>query len=148
MIPRLRHTWLQATGRRVFGRKVGVLGDVTVIHPRNVRIGEGCAINYGVFILGHSSVEIGDHMILSADAMLLDAGLEIAGFAHTDAPRHVPSFVKIESRVWIGPRAIILPGVTVGRGSVVGVGSVVMEDVPPGVVVAGNPARVIGRADG
>jgi len=147
MIGRIRHAWLQLKGYLVLGRKVGVLGDFTVVNPNNVRIGEGCGINHGVFILGRSAIDIGDHVILSANAMILDAGLELKGFANTDTPRHVASFVRIESRVWIGAGAIILPGVTVGHGSVVGAGAVVTRDVPPGVVVAGNPARVIGRTD-
>jgi acetyltransferase-like isoleucine patch superfamily enzyme len=46
---------------------------------------------------------------------------------------------------WIGARAIILPGVTVGEGAVVSAGSVVSRDVPPYTIVAGNPAEVIGQ---
>jgi len=46
--------------------------------------------------------------------------------------------------VWIGYRAIVLPGVTIGEGAVVGAGSVVTQDVPSFVIVAGNPARPIG----
>lgn len=51
--------------------------------------------------------------------------------------------VHIEDRVWIGTGAIILPGVTVGEGSVIGAGSVVTKDVPSGVVAVGNPCRVL-----
>jgi acetyltransferase-like isoleucine patch superfamily enzyme len=51
--------------------------------------------------------------------------------------------VVIEDGVWIAARAIILKGVTIGRGSVVGAGAVVTADVPPRTVVAGNPAKVI-----
>lgn len=51
--------------------------------------------------------------------------------------------VTIEDDVWIGQRAMILPGVTVGRGSVVAAGAVVTKDVPPLSVVGGNPARVL-----
>jgi maltose O-acetyltransferase len=45
--------------------------------------------------------------------------------------------------VWIGTRAILLPGVTVGRGAIVGAGAVVTADVPPRAIVGGNPARII-----
>lgn len=51
--------------------------------------------------------------------------------------------VTIGNDVWIGGRAIVLPGVTVGDGSVVGAGSVVTKDVPPLSLVAGNPAVVM-----
>ncbi|MEV7663036.1 DapH/DapD/GlmU-related protein [Paenarthrobacter sp. NPDC089316] len=59
-----------------------------------------------------------------------------------------PREVVIEDDVWIGARAIILPGVRVGRGSVVAAAAVVTKSVPPFSVVAGNPARVVkSRAD-
>lgn len=55
--------------------------------------------------------------------------------------------VAIGDSVWIGAGATILPGVTIGSRSVVGAGAVVTRDVPPGVVVAGNPARIIRHID-
>ena len=51
--------------------------------------------------------------------------------------------VNIEDSVWIGANSIVLPGVTIGRGSVVSANSVVVKDVPPMVVVGGNPAKII-----
>ena len=51
--------------------------------------------------------------------------------------------VSIGNSVWIGGSAILLPGVTIGEKAVVGAGAVVTRDVPPSVVVAGNPARII-----
>jgi galactoside O-acetyltransferase len=57
------------------------------------------------------------------------------------AGKHAP--VIIEDDVFVGMHSLILKGVTIGRGSVVGAGSVVSRDVPPGVIVAGNPAQVI-----
>jgi acetyltransferase-like isoleucine patch superfamily enzyme len=56
--------------------------------------------------------------------------------------------IVVERDVWIGAGVIVLPGVTIGEGSVVGAGSVVTRSVPPRVVVAGNPARVIRQIDG
>jgi acetyltransferase-like isoleucine patch superfamily enzyme len=52
--------------------------------------------------------------------------------------------VSVGDRAWIGFRAIVLPGVTIGEGAVVGAGGVVSRDVPPFTIVAGNPARPIG----
>ena len=51
--------------------------------------------------------------------------------------------VTIEDNVWIGKRAIIMPGVTIGQGSIVAGGAVVMVTVPPNTIVAGNPARLL-----
>jgi maltose O-acetyltransferase len=53
--------------------------------------------------------------------------------------------VRIGPRVWIGGRAVILPGVTIGEGSTIGAGSVVTRDVPARCVAVGNPCRVIRR---
>ena len=146
-LSRLFHYFLQLKGLVVFGRRVGILGNFTVVNPSNVSIGRHCGINQDVFILGHTRVEIGDYVVLSARVMLIDTGLQLAGFAHTEFPGHVDGPVRIEDGAWIGAGAIILPGVTVGRKSVVGAGSVVTRDVPPYSIVAGNPARVIGRTD-
>lgn len=55
--------------------------------------------------------------------------------------------VSIEDDVWIGGHSIILPGVTVGRGSIVAAGAVITKDVPPFTIVGGNPARIIKRRD-
>jgi len=51
--------------------------------------------------------------------------------------------VIIKDKVWLGAKVIVLKGVTIGEGAVVGAGSVVVNDVPPWTLVAGNPARVI-----
>jgi acetyltransferase-like isoleucine patch superfamily enzyme len=56
--------------------------------------------------------------------------------------------IAIEDKVWIGERAIIMPGVTIGQGSIVASGAVVMMDVPPNTMVAGNPARQLRRLTG
>ena len=55
--------------------------------------------------------------------------------------------IHIEEDAWIGAHAVILPGVTVGRGAVVGAGSVVTHDVPPYAIVAGVPARILRYRD-
>lgn len=103
-----------------------------------LRIGLDVFLNSGVRIECWESVTIGDHVVIGWDTTIMDADLHgLAG-----APeRRLP--VVIGSGVWIGARAIILPGVTVGDFAVVAAGSVVTRDVPPRTVVAGNPARVI-----
>ena len=146
----LSRTWwlfLQLKGFVVFGRSVGIIGNFYVGNPSNVSIGSNCGINHGVFILGANRIEIGSYVVLSARCMLIDSGLKLSNFATEEFPPHTSNFIKIEDGVWIGAGAIILPGVTLGKKSVVGAGSVVTRDVPPFTVVAGNPARPIGRTD-
>jgi acetyltransferase-like isoleucine patch superfamily enzyme len=55
--------------------------------------------------------------------------------------------IRVERNVWIGFDCCVLPGVTIGEGSIVGARSVVAQDVPPYTIVAGNPARMIRRIE-
>lgn len=143
----VRYIVLQLKGYVVFGRRVGILGNFTVVNSRNVSIGSNCGINHDVFILGRHRIEIGSNVVLSARVMIIDSGLDLRGFAKNKSPDHLDSYVVIEDGAWVGVGAIILPGVTVGAKSVVGAGSVVTKDVAPFTIVAGNPARPIGRTD-
>jgi acetyltransferase-like isoleucine patch superfamily enzyme len=98
------------------------VGDRTEIHcGHEVSIGAGCAISWDVVILDR------DYHALDAD----------------DEQRRP---VRIGDHVWIGCRAIVLKGVTIGPGAVVAAGAVVTEDVPARALVAGNPARVVREA--
>lgn len=144
---KLKSKFLNLYGYLIFGRRVGVLGYFTICNPSNVSIGANCGINHGVFILGRKRIEIGSGVVLSAHCMLIDSGLDLKGYSTKPFPEHTDSFIRIEDDAWIGAGAIILPGVTIGRKSVVGAGSVVTKDVPAFTVVAGNPARAIGRTD-
>lgn len=145
MIRRLVHLLLQLKGFYIFRRKVGILGNFTVVNPENVTIGDRCGINHGAFILGHHRISIGSYVVLSARCMLIDSGLDKHEFYGKDFPRHTSGPITIEDGAWIGAGAIILPNVTVGRKSIVGAGAIVTRDVPPYSIVGGNPAKVIGR---
>jgi acetyltransferase-like isoleucine patch superfamily enzyme len=102
-----------------------------------------------------SRVEIGDDVLIAWGCTIVDHDSHALGFS--DRKEDVTNWfygkkdwghveikpVTIRDKVWIGLNAIILKGVTIGEGSVVAAGSVVTHDVPPYVVVAGNPARVV-----
>lgn len=145
MIQRLRYWLLQLKGVFIFGKKVGILGNFTVVNSNNVTIGEHCGINHDVFILGHFKINIGSYVVISARAMLIDSGLDKLEFSSSLFPRHVGGPITIEDGAWIGAGAIILANVKIGRKAIVGAGSVVTRDVPDFCIVAGNPAKVIGR---
>ena len=111
-------------------------------YPERVRLGTHVFINANLMIMGSGEVSIGDHALIGPDARFytvnhaFDVELRREGWE-----RAFP--ITLEEDVWLGGSVVICPGVTVGRGSVVAAGSVVTRDVPPGVVVGGNPARVI-----
>ena len=134
---------LQLYGFLIFKKKVPVLGFFKVENPKNVEIGDNVGINYGVYILGHNKIKIGNNVVLSARCMLIDTGLDVERFANEFPVPHIDGEIIIEDYAWIGAGAIILPNVRVGERSIVAAGAVVTEDVPPYSVVAGNPAKVI-----
>ena len=107
---------------------------VTLHRLRGVTIGRDVWIGSGVMIeTGHPSlVTIGDRVTIGIRTTILAHFLELTG-------------VRIENDVYIGACAVILPGVTIGEGSVVSGGSVVTASVPPMTVVQGNPAKSIAK---
>lgn len=141
----IRNLILQSFGRFIFGKQVHILGMFTVVNRKNVHIGRNCAINHDVFLLGRDEILIGNNVILSTRCMLLDAGFDVDKYLSFDIPdyEYKKSYIHIEDNVWIGAGAIVLPRVTVGRNSIIAAGAVVSKDVPPYVVVAGNPAKII-----
>ncbi len=117
-----------------------------------VSIGMNCVVMMGAVINIGSSIDDGTmidmNAVLGARATIgknchIGAGAVIAGVL--EPPSATP--VIIEDDVLVGANAVVLEGVRVGKGSVVAAGSVVTEDVPPGVVVAGTPARIIKDKD-
>ena len=104
-----------------------------------LRIGDMCFINSGTVIEASSKIEIGPLTKIGDDVLIQDSNYhEVSeGAGVKSGP------ITIGRNVWIGNRAIILPGVSVGDHSVIGAGSVVTRNVPTRAVVGGNPARII-----
>lgn len=134
----VRHGRL-ATGRCVIwpGAHFSVYG-VSPEQPAVFEMGDHCNIGDRAEIHVAERITLGNNVIISWDCVLMDHDYHcLEGAQERIRP------VVIEDDVWIGCRVIVLPGVRIGRGSVVGAGSVVTKDIPPGVLVAGNPAREI-----
>jgi acetyltransferase-like isoleucine patch superfamily enzyme len=104
-----------------------------------IEIGAHSILSSGVVINASAPVKIGDHAILTYGVQVITADHDCQDplFSYRTAP------VNISSRAWIGTRALILKGVTIGEGAVVTAGAVVWQDVKPFAIVAGNPARQV-----
>jgi acetyltransferase-like isoleucine patch superfamily enzyme len=103
-----------------------------------LRVGDRVFFNNGVFISCVHEITIGDDVAIANDAYLTDSDSHgVEGRKVREAPIHVGN------GCWIGARAIILPGVTIGSRALVAAGAVVTRDVPEDTLVGGNPARVI-----
>lgn len=140
----VRHAWY----RRVLGVSLGEGSGIQLgcylwfygPHQMRVSIGAHSRVSRDCCLDGRGSIRIGDNVSISPEVMILTAEKG----AHDPRFRGRTRPVVLEDHVWVGSRATILPGVTLGRGSVVGAGSVVTKDVPPLAIVAGSPARQVG----
>ncbi|HBL22563.1 MAG TPA: acyltransferase [Deltaproteobacteria bacterium] len=108
-----------------------------------IRIGKNCSIGDRTEIHAGRLVRIGQGVIIAWDCVIMDRDYHSAS---NGAEGVRP--VIIGNGVWIGCRAMILKGVTVGEGAVVAAGAVVTKDVAPFTLVAGNPAKAIKKVDG
>lgn len=107
-----------------------------------LEIGVSAFINYGCSISAGKLVRIGARCNIGTYCMVIDNAFhELDPERRHLRPESKP--IILEENVWLGGRVIVLPGVTIGRNSVIGAGSVVTGDIPPDVIAAGVPARVI-----
>lgn len=135
--------------RKLIFRLAGVkIGRGSTIHmgcrffePRGVRIGNDTKIGSGAFLDGRAELLIGNHVDVASEVMIYNSehDIEKEDFSAIEEP------VEIGDYVFVGPRAIILPGVKIGKGAVIGAGAVVTKDVDEFAVVGGVPAKVIGE---
>ncbi len=110
-------------------------------YPANITIGEGTIIGSDIFLDGRDRLKIGSHVDIASEVMIYNSEHDVNSedFGAVSAP------VEIEDFCFIGPRAIILPGVKIGKGAVVAAGAVVTKDIADFAIVGGVPAEVIGE---
>lgn len=161
----MRHVLWRALARSC-GEGLVVEQGVGFKHPETFEIGKGVFIGAQTFIQGRfdgrcrlgDHVWIGPHSYFDARDLVLEEyvgwgpGAKVLGSVHTGIPLDVPTIqtdlevkpVRVKEWADIGTNAVLLPGVTIGRGAIVGAGAVVTHDVPAFAKVAGVPAKVIG----
>jgi acetyltransferase-like isoleucine patch superfamily enzyme len=139
------------TIRRFFYKLAGVkIGKGSSVHtgtrfynPANISIGEDSIIGENCVLDGRDKLIIGDHVDIASEVMIYNAQHDI------NDPDFAPikKSVSVHDYVFIGPRAIVLPGVSIAKGAVVAAGAVVTKDVDEYCIVGGVPAREIGKRD-
>lgn len=131
----------EITGKHV-DRSFGLFPPFCTEFGLNITVGKNVFINAGCQFQDHGGIVLEDGVLIGHNTV-------IATLNHDQDFRRrsslIPKPVRICRDVWIGAGCVICPGVTVGEHSIVAAGAVVTKDVPPDVVVAGVPARVIKR---
>jgi len=138
-----------ATATRMLADLIGECGPGLDFRPpiyleykERVRFGSNLYINANLMILGSGVVTIGDNALIGPETRLYTVNHPFDPVLRREGwERAFP--ITIEQDVWLGGSVVVCPGVTIGRGAVVAAGAVVTKDVPPGALVAGNPAQVI-----
>ena len=135
--------------RRFFYRICGIkIGKGSTLHmgvrfynSHNIVIGKDTIVGEGTVLDGRDRLTIGDHVAIASEVKIYNSehDLNDLDFKAMQEP------VVIEDYVFLGPRTIILPGVTIGKGAVVAAGAVVTKDVASMDIVGGVPAKVIGK---
>lgn len=128
---------------------LGRMGEGCLIHSpfhcdfgTQIRIGDGFVGNFNLTILDEAPVTIGDRVLIGPNAGIYTVNHALLPDQRAEGiMRSLP--VTIGNDVWIGGHAVITQGVTIGDGAVIGAGSVVTHDIPPRVIAAGNPCRVL-----
>ncbi|GAN82700.1 sugar O-acetyltransferase [Novacetimonas hansenii] len=108
----------------------------------NIEIGANSFLNVNCVILDGAKVAIGSNVFIAPAVGIHTAGHPLDS-ERRDQGLEYAFPVTIEDSVWIGAGAQIMPGVTIGRGSVIGAGAIVNRDIPPFSVAVGNPARIL-----
>ncbi|MCC8190065.1 MAG: sugar O-acetyltransferase [Planctomycetes bacterium] len=131
--------------RRLFGR----LGDNGEIcqpfycdYGYNIEVGNNFYANHHCVILDPARVVFGDNVMIGPNCGFYTAGHPLVAAERT-ALWEFAHPIRVGDDVWFGGNVVVLPGVSVGSGTVVGAGSVVTKSLPAGVLAAGNPCRVL-----
>ena len=135
--------------RRFFYKLSGIkIGKGSTIHmgarffnPQNIKIGGDTIIGDNCFLDGRASLKIGSHTSIASQVLIYNSEHDVNSLDF----RPIEEEVEIGDYVFIGPRAVILPGIKIGKGAVIAAGAVVTKNISPLTIVGGVPAKEIGK---
>ena len=108
----------------------------------NIEVGEDVFANTNLVILDEAKVTFGDHVFIAPNCAFYTAGHPLDAQQRNDGLQYsLP--ITVGNNVWFGGNVCVMPGVTIGDNTVIAGGSVVVHDIPSGVLAAGNPCRVV-----
>jgi acetyltransferase-like isoleucine patch superfamily enzyme len=136
----IREAFEELTGKPV-GEPFYLIPPFYTDYGLNITVGRAVFIGYECAFTGHAAIDIADQVMIAHKVNLVTAGHPVEPDQRRNYITAGP--ITIETNVWIGAAATILPGVTIGADSVVAAGAVVTRDVPPASLVGGVPATVI-----
>ncbi|MBP5737626.1 MAG: sugar O-acetyltransferase [Abditibacteriota bacterium] len=105
-------------------------------------VGKNFYANFNLTLVDDTDIYIGDNVLIGPN-VVLDAGTHPVAPEYRAMQYQYNLSVRIGDNVWIGANSVVLPGVTVGSGSIIGAGSVVTKDIPENVIAAGVPCKVL-----
>ena len=128
---------------RMAGQRINVEKGANFYTGWEIELGDDSSL--GINCMIPYDLKVGKDVMMGPDVMIVG---ENHKFDRTDIPMRLQGYekfkpVRIEDDVWIGTRAIILPGLTIGKGAIIAASAVITKDVPPYAICAGNPARII-----
>jgi len=139
---------LRVNGNAVFGDRFAAQSDrwrvqIHVDHGATLTVGNDVFMNCGTSIEAYHDIRIGNNVLMAVFSSVIDDDRHLAqpGVSLQKGP------TVIEDNVWLGRGAAVMPGVTIGSGSVIGANSVVTKDIPKNSFAAGVPARVVRTLD-
>lgn len=134
----------------LLGLLLGGVGEGAVVVPpfrcsygTLIRLGARSFVNSDALFMDDAPIDVGEDVRIGPRTQLLTALHPVEDHDRRRAGWERPAPITLGANSWLGGGVIVCPGVTIGADAVVGAGSVVVRDVPPRVLVAGNPARAI-----
>lgn len=131
--------------RRLFGRtgkNFTIMPPFQCDYGSNIEIGENFFANFNCIMVDCARVTFGDNVFVAPNCGFYTAGHPLDVEQRNRGLEYAYP-ITVGDNVWFGSSVTVLPGVTIGSNTVIGAGSLVNRDIPPGVVAAGNPCRVV-----